>query len=772
MLSSDTRLVPTSSGGFDTPLRQIAPPSAHPKEREPREYLLLLLKRKWLILTVVVIATSAVAFYALSLPPMYESSAVLQLDPKEYVYMEDSRGTVLRSYNNYDFQNTQIRLLSNPHLMRQVILALDLEHRPGFLRAGENTDYFTGLRKAFARNKGAAPPAAVVPSVPPTVEKNVNELSQERTSQLEPYVRALVAGLNVQPVEGTSLVTVSMTHRDPQLAMEIVDTLTKLFVSNSTNYETRGSQESAQILGRQIAELQTQIKQAEDARLNYLKTHNLPLEKGDGRNLTAERLGKLSSQLLDAEHDRKNLEATYEAARKASDPSMVPSARETGEIQDLRKAIHQLEQKRAALLQVYTPEWPEVKKVNSEIRQLREDIGKSSRETVDSLKSKLDTAVAREAKLRESYYKEQGTANNQTQDSIELASLNRQIDTNRKVYDMLFQRQTEMQINALDKSNHVGIVTPPVVPVAPVGPPRLSKILTAFVLSLVGGIGLAVLMNQFDNSLKSAEDVANHISLPTLALIPPGNGNGNGLLKSKLFLRIRGKKTLTTALALTSDVRSPTAEAYRHLRASLLFAARGRSPRTILVTSGSSFEGKTTTAINTAVAFAQSGAKVLLVDGDLRRPRVHRHFDLRNSDGLTTYLSGQHEIEPLIRSQDMYPNLKLITAGPMPTNPADFLGLSEMRILLRDLAERFDHVIIDSPPASSFADASIISTLVDGVIIVVHSARSSPGLVKRVKERLEAVGANIYGIVLNHVDLESDESYSGYYASYDEDEPC
>lgn len=159
----------------------------------------------------------------------------------------------------------------------------------------------------------------------------------------------------------------------------------------------------------------------------------------------------------------------------------------------------------------------------------------------------------------------------------------------------------------------------------------------------------------------------------------------------------------------------------------------------------------------------------MLVNGDLRRPRVHRHFDLRNSDGLTTYLSGQHEIEPLIRSQDLYPNLKLITAGPMPTNPADFLGLSEMRILLKDLAERFDHVIIDSPPASSFADASIISTLVDGVVIVVHSARSSPRVVKRVKERLEAVGANVYGIVLNHVDLESDEFYSGYYMSYDED---
>jgi capsular exopolysaccharide synthesis family protein len=219
-------------------------------------------------------------------------------------------------------------------------------------------------------------------------------------------------------------------------------------------------------------------------------------------------------------------------------------------------------------------------------------------------------------------------------------------------------------------------------------------------------------------------------------------------------------------LDFTSDVRSPTAEAYRHLRASLLFTP-GHSPRTILMTSGSPLDGKTTTAINTAIAFAQSGSQVLLMDCDLRRPRVHRHFDLGNSEGLTTFLSGRQDIDSLIISHEAYPKLKIITAGPMPANPADFLGSAEMRILLRVLSERFDHVIIDSPPASSFADASIISTLVDGVVLVAHSERSSRSVVRRAKERLEAVGASVYGVVLNHADLGVDYYYSDHYGSYD-----
>lgn len=767
MISHDTRLIATWPRSLDTPLHETGASSGNAgKERDFRYYLASLWRYKWLILTIVVVATSAATVYALRLPPVYESTAVLQLDSKESVYMEDSHGRVIHTYSdNSDYQNTQIRLLSNPHLMRQVVLKLDLEHKPGFLNDYDEANIFSRIRRTFSR-RPVAPATDPIPAA--VAESDVNELSQARISQLEPYVAAVAAGVKVQPIESTSLVNVTMTHRDPRLAMEVADALTRIFVSNTTKYENRGAQEAAETLSRQIAELQTNIKEAEDARLSYLKSHDLPLEKGDGRNLTVDRLGQLSSQLLNAENDRKQIEAAYESAMAANDLSTAPSVKDSDEVRELRRTSNQLQQKRISLLQTYTPEWPEVKKVESEIRQLQDLIAKTSSDTVGALKAKLDAAVGREAKLREAYYKERTSANDQTQDGLALSSLNQQIDVNRQVYHMLFQRQTEMQMNALDKSVRLGIVTPPVVPSVPVGPERFTKIFAAFGVSLMFGIGLAFVVSQFDNTLKSAEDVATLLSLPTLALIPTGEVNGNGRLRSNFWFRAWVNRTKTTPLALCGDLRSPTAEAYRHLLASLLFTP-GKSSRTILVTSGSPLEGKTTVATNTAITFAQSGAKVLLIDCDLRRPRVHRHFGLENSTGLTNILTGRRELDSLVLSHEQYPNLRIIPAGPTPANPADFLGSAEMRVLVKLAGERFDHVVIDSPPASSFADASIVATLVDGVVLVAHSKRSSPGVVRRVKQRLEAVGANVYGVVLNHVDLSTDEYYSGYYNSYDGD---
>jgi len=223
----------------------------------------------------------------------------------------------------------------------------------------------------------------------------------------------------------------------------------------------------------------------------------------------------------------------------------------------------------------------------------------------------------------------------------------------------------------------------------------------------------------------------------------------------------------TTALAMITDARSPIAESYRHLRTSLLLSSAGQPPKTILVTSSQPSEGKTTTAINTAFMLAQTGAEVLVIDCDLRRPRLHAHFNAPNTRGLTNLLSGETDIDGLMQTYGVQTNLKFLTSGPVPPNPAELLGSDEMRKLLGMLSERFTHIVIDSPPAISFTDASILSTMVDGVVLVVHGGKTSRAVARRAKQQLLDVGAHIFGIVLNNVKLETqDYYYSGYYSRY------
>ena len=211
------------------------------------------------------------------------------------------------------------------------------------------------------------------------------------------------------------------------------------------------------------------------------------------------------------------------------------------------------------------------------------------------------------------------------------------------------------------------------------------------------------------------------------------------------------------------------AEAYRHLRTSLLFSSAGRPPQSILVTSSQPSEGKTTTAVNTAITLAQAGTDVVIIDCDLRRPRLHSYFDLENTKGLTNYLSGERNTENLIKQCRDLPTLKVITSGPIPPNPTELLSSNEMKNLLTFLRGRYKHIVIDSPPAISFTDAAILSTVVDGVVLVAMANKSSIHLMRRFKQRLATLGARIYGVVLNGLksgSVEYDYYGSGYYDYY------
>ncbi len=715
------------------------------EETHLRDYWRIIRRRLWIPIGVVIVMVTLATIYNLRLPDVYEGVTQIVLEREDRVVNVKDLQINMAGGDDTQYMNTQLKIMQSPRVAYLVAKALDLDNNP---------DFIPGFRPAGQNSQSQL------------LDVTHGESDEQADMQrLETQIDVLLGNVELKPERETRLVNIHYRHTNKDLARKIADTWAEACIQN--NYETKekSNKQAGEFLGRSIAEYKLRLKESEEKLLNYRRANQI-LDFGEKENTVSERLVALNQLLLQAETDRKNAQLAFEMSRSIADVTTLPEIQRDPIIQELNKKITELRQQREQLLVEFTPEWPDVKKVEQQLARLEGELRASHQRILTTAENQYRSALQKEDSLRKAFAQQRAETLQQNEGAITAKMYQQEIDTNRRMLDNLLESQQGVEISA------TGLLKPSVritkaasMPRAPVGPKRGQNILLVALLALIGGIGLVLFLDYINNKIESVEDIDRYLRLPALGVIPILQGNG----KARRLLAGKGNKELAPAGAGNSQViltqvetNSSIAESYRQLRTALLLSSAGHAPRTLLITSSQPAEGKTTTSVNTAISLAQTGASVLIIDADLRRPRVHRIFGLKNNAGLSNYLAGDGELASLI--QIAMPNLYVLPVGPLPPNPAELLGSPKMKTVIETLSSNFDYVVIDSPPVSSFADSLILSSLVEGVIIVVKGGVTPREMAQRTKAHLQSVGAKILGIVINQVKLQPHDYY--YYSTY------
>ena len=778
---------------IDALAKPIEPPQSYNYGVDPNadnevhllDYWRAIRKRIWLVLGIVALVTMLALVYVARKPDFYEAQARVQVDLEDTGSLTNNARPLYGPADDPIYFNTQLQILVSPGLMRRVVRTLDLEHNPDFFKgsASQRQSTWATLRRMVGlgskpQDTGPKPPDQL--PLTTTVAQATAREDLNEAKRLEPYVNTILAGLKVEPVKETRgyyketrLIDIRFTHIDPLVASKVVNAIAETYVFSNLEKRTEANSTTGDFLQKRIAELQQQIRTAEERLVNYAKNNQI-ISLDPNQNTVVERLAGLNQQLLQAENDRKTAEAAYNAA-KVPDAATAMVDDSTKQTSDIEGKLIELRQKRSLLLVDATEEAPEVKEVDQQIaeldRQLKDFRTRKSATLLTNLHTRYQQTLEREQSLRKAFEQQRAQTLSQNEAAINYRIIQQEIETNKSLLNGLLQGAKENDVVLAGKPNNISIVDYALTPDSPVGPNRARTVIAAFFLSIGLGLGLALFFEYLDDTVHSTEEVERVLHLPALAVIP---SVGSGARRRKLHAvsgstalqKQNGNGNGNSELLMNVDSRSPLAEAYRHLRTSVLLSTAGRAPKSLLVTSSLPGEGKTTTAVNTAISLAQTGASVVIIDADMRRPRLQSIFGMGGQDGLSSILSSatsEGDMLGLVR-HDEESGLNVLTSGPIPPNPAELLGSDQMRRLMTVLQANYTHVVVDSPPVSSFTDGVLISSMVDGVLLVVHGGKSSRHIVRRSKQLLSDVGAKIFGVVLNNVNLQSHDYY--YYQSY------
>ena len=767
---------------------------AQEEEVHLRDYWRVLVKHRFVVLVFFFVTVVTTAFVTFTMDPLYTATATIQIErqaPKMAPVQEVQQIDAM-AYDKYDYYQTQFEILQSRTIAARVIKGLGLEDDKRF--TGEESS--AGL---------VASMTAWVRSLLP----NREEESQTRPEELgvDPKrINQYSKILSIEPVRNSRLVKISFTSKFKDLSAEVANKHVEEYTNASLEQRLAMTLKAKEFLEGELAKSKDRVVTAEVALNRFRKDKGVISLEGDKSDIVSARLDELNKLFTQAQADRIRLEGQYQLIQQRSYESL-PDVVSSPLISQLKQELAKNESERAELEKKFKPGYPKMREILAREEQAKGRINAEIRKIIGGIESGYLAAKNREEELAKELESQRQTALSQKDVGADYDTLKRDVDTARALYSNLLQRLKDVDVAEEIKLSNVSVVDHASSPHYPSKPKKRLNLMLASVVGMMMGVGLAFFLEYLDNTLKTPEDVERRLGLPTLGVVPsfstPAAAYGAysyGYGRSHRASRKERKRAITAAvgekgtktssskeLVVSSHPRSVVAEAYRTIRTGILLSSADNPPQVLLFTSGSAGEGKTVTAINQAVTLANSGGRVLMIDADIRKPRLHRIFKLENGHGLSTYLTGQSPIEsvvhevPLNGSSDAVVTpqdgnghgvangkLFVIPSGPLPPNPAELLGSRRMRETLDALRGQYDYIVIDTPPVLPVTDAVLLSTMSDGVVLVVRGQETPVEVAAKSRDRLNYARAKLLGVVLNDVDVTSGDyyQYHRYYYSY------
>ena len=638
------------------------------------------------------------------------------------------------------YMQTQLRIIRGRELARRVAARLDLSKVPEFNGQGPQP---TQLAQGIATIKYYAAwpvrlvfggesrvPASMPPPAAPGDERG--------------YVDSLLGRLEVDWSRGTQLVSIGFKSSDPALAARAVNAFAEEYVAQNLELKVAALEQSLTWLDGEVQRQQAQVLLSERKLAEYRDKQDAG-GLDDNQNIVTEKLRSLNDAAIKARTERIARQTIWNQVQQAGQDTETISSIIAGPfVQSLKGQVGELQRRRTQVTERYGELHPEYKKVMAELENAQRQYEAEIRKAVQNAKNEYDTAVAQERSLEQALAEQKVAAADLSRKGVDYTVYVREAESNRTVYNSLLQRQNELRVVANSRTNNVRMIDRAEVPDAPFTPNHRSDWIYAMVLGLALGLGTAFGIDYLDDTVKTPEDVTRRLKLKFLGLVPAVRGERHPLL--------------------TGAVPHDFGEAFRSLRTALVAQIPGDGPKVLAITSAQPLEGKTTTAVNMAMALAVGGARVLLIDADMRRPSVHKALRMANERGLSQLLAGQARMREVVqRTHD--PNLLVITAGRTPANPSELLASDRMRALVSGLETGpFDWILIDTPPVLAVTDAVIVAPVVAGVTFVIGAEMTRWRLAERAVETIMSSNPRHVCAVLNKVDFARNRYYySRYY---------